>query len=216
MAPMRSTASRPASACAPAPATSRAISPTRRYFGQGSYRFDSGRHHVQATGMAGGITGQAPLFERFTLGDSSTLRGWDKYEIAPAGGDRVVHSSVEYRYTGVALFLDVGSVWDANTERHVRVVDRLRIPRGAGVLHRRLPAEHRQSERHRHDGSADLRESGSGGSTSPAGRRGVARLLAWPAVRCVGTGADCRYRRRCAEDPRARLQLPERETRSLD
>ena len=47
-----------------------------RYLGQGSYRFDFGRHHVQATGMAGGITGQAPLFERFTLGDSTTLRGW--------------------------------------------------------------------------------------------------------------------------------------------
>jgi hypothetical protein len=92
-----------------------------RYLGQGSYRFNWGRHHVQATGMAGGITGHAPLFERFTLGDSTTLRGWDKYEIAPAGGDRVVHSSIEYRYTGVALFLDVGSVWDEHTDPHVRV-----------------------------------------------------------------------------------------------
>jgi hypothetical protein len=92
-----------------------------RYFGQGRYRFDLGRHHVQVAGMAGGITGQAPLFERFTLGDSTTLRGWDKYEIAPAGGDRMIYSSIEYRYTGIALFLDVGSVWDANTERRVRV-----------------------------------------------------------------------------------------------
>jgi outer membrane protein assembly factor BamA len=93
----------------------------RRYFGQGSYRFGLGRHQVQATALAGGITGDAPLFERFTLGDSNTLRGWDKYQIAPAGGDRVVYSSVEYRYTGVAMFLDVGSVWDAGTERRVRV-----------------------------------------------------------------------------------------------
>jgi len=92
-----------------------------RYLGQGAYRFDAGRHHVEATGMAGGITGHAPLFERFTLGDSRTLRGWDKYDIAPAGADRVIHSSVEYRYTGIGLFLDVGSVWDAETERHVRV-----------------------------------------------------------------------------------------------
>ena len=51
-----------------------------RYFGQGSYRFDAGRHHAGVTGLAGGITGQPPLFERFTLGDSTTLRGWDKYE----------------------------------------------------------------------------------------------------------------------------------------
>jgi hypothetical protein len=92
-----------------------------KYLGRGAYRFDSGRHHVQATGMAGGITGRAPLFERFTLGDSKTLRGWDKYDIAPAGADRMFYSSIEYRYTGVALFLDVGSVWDANTERQVRV-----------------------------------------------------------------------------------------------
>jgi hypothetical protein len=92
-----------------------------RYLGQGSYRFDVGRHHIQAAGMAGGITGHAPLFERFTLGDSTTLRGWDKYDIAPAGGDRVLYSSIEYRYTGLALFLDVGSVWDANTEKKVRV-----------------------------------------------------------------------------------------------
>ena len=93
----------------------------KRYLGQGSYRYDFGRHHVQATGMAGGITGDAPLFERFTLGDSTTLRGWDKYDIAPVGGDRMFYSSIEYRYTGLALFLDVGSVWDAGTERQVRV-----------------------------------------------------------------------------------------------
>ena len=92
-----------------------------RYLGQGSYRYDFGRHHIQATGMAGGITGHAPLFERFALGDSTTLRGWDKYDISPVGGDRVVYSSIEYRYTGVALFLDVGSVWDEGSERRVRV-----------------------------------------------------------------------------------------------
>jgi hypothetical protein len=92
-----------------------------RYLGQASYRYRFGRHRVLATGMAGGITGDPPLFERFTLGDSATLRGWDKYDIAPAGGDRMAYSSIEYRYTGLALFLDVGSVWDANTERRVRV-----------------------------------------------------------------------------------------------
>ena len=62
--------------------------------------------------FAGGLTGQAPLFERFTLGDSATLRGWSKFDIAPAGGNRVFHQSVEYRLHGAALFLDAGSVWD--------------------------------------------------------------------------------------------------------
>jgi outer membrane protein assembly factor BamA len=71
--------------------------------------------------MAGAITGRAPLFERFTLGDSATLRGWDKYDIAPVGGERIIYSSVEYRYTGLALFLDVGSVWDADAESKLRV-----------------------------------------------------------------------------------------------
>jgi hypothetical protein len=33
----------------------------------------------------------------------------------------VIYSSFEYRYSGVGLFLDIGSAWDANTERHVRV-----------------------------------------------------------------------------------------------
>ena len=93
----------------------------RRYVGEGWYRYHIGRHRVQATGMAGGITGDPPMFERFTLGDTSTLRGWDKYDIAPAGGDRMWYSSLEYRYSGVALFLDVGSVWDDGTERKVRV-----------------------------------------------------------------------------------------------
>jgi Omp85 superfamily domain len=92
-----------------------------RYLGQGAYRFGAGRHRVQATGMAGSITGDAPLFERFTLGDSRTLRGWDKYDIAPAGADRMLYSSVEYRFTGLGLFLDIGSVWDENAKRQVRV-----------------------------------------------------------------------------------------------
>jgi hypothetical protein len=92
-----------------------------RYLGEASYRYRFGRHRVGATGMVGRITGTPPLFERFTLGDSKTLRGWDKNDIAPVGGDRMFYSSIEYRYTGLALFLDVGSVWDANTQRQVRV-----------------------------------------------------------------------------------------------
>lgn len=92
-----------------------------RYLGSAGYLYRWGRHGVFVSGMAGGISGDAPLFERFTLGDSRTLRGWDKWDIAPAGGDRVFHTSVEYRYSGLALFLDTGSVWDTGTERRFRV-----------------------------------------------------------------------------------------------
>ena len=91
-----------------------------RYLGQVDYGFRRHRHRVFASSMFGGITGEAPLFERFSLGDSRTLRGWNKYDIAPAGGDRVFHASLEYRYRMLALFLDSGSVWDAGTNRKVR------------------------------------------------------------------------------------------------
>jgi hypothetical protein len=92
-----------------------------RYLGQGRYHYTFGRHRVLVRAIAGGITGDAPLFERFTLGDSTTLRGWDKYDIAPAGGDRVFHSSVEYGYGVLAVFLDMGSVWDEGRPREFRV-----------------------------------------------------------------------------------------------
>jgi outer membrane protein assembly factor BamA len=105
-----------------------------RYLGQGWYRYGWGRHRVQVTGIAGGITGNAPLFERFSLGDSVTLRGWDKYEIAPAGGDRVVHSSIEYGFRGLSVFLDVGSVWDDGTEREIRVSTGLGFHAGPAFL----------------------------------------------------------------------------------
>ena len=155
MAPTRRTTSRRASACGPVPASSRAISPTRGTSAKARYRFDIWRHHVQVSGMAGGITGQAPLFERFTLGDSTRLRGWDKYEIAPAGGDRVVYAALDYRYTGLALFFDVGSVWDANTERRVRASAGFGFQAGPAFLSRRLPPEYQQPERRRRDRPAD-------------------------------------------------------------
>jgi outer membrane protein assembly factor BamA len=61
-----------------------------------------------------------PGYERFSLGDSRTLRGWNKYDIAPAGGDRMFHASLEYRYDLLALFLDSGSVWNDGTARQAR------------------------------------------------------------------------------------------------
>ncbi|HSC28186.1 MAG TPA: BamA/TamA family outer membrane protein, partial [Vicinamibacterales bacterium] len=92
-----------------------------RSFGQGLYRYRRGHHSVLVSGMGGGISGDAPLFERFSLGDSQTLRGWNKYDIAPAGGDLMFHASVEYRYRGLAFFLDNGSVWDRETDSRWRV-----------------------------------------------------------------------------------------------
>ncbi len=82
-----------------------------RQFVQGRYLYRGGHSTIIASAAFGHISGAAPMFERFTLGDSSTLRGWSKYELAPSGADRMVHQSVEYRYRFLAMFLDTGSVW---------------------------------------------------------------------------------------------------------
>jgi len=92
-----------------------------RHLGRARYAFENGRHSgVIAEVFAGGISGEAPLFERFTLGDSATLRGWNKFELAPIGGNRVFHQSLEYRFHGAALFLDTGSVWDDGASHKLR------------------------------------------------------------------------------------------------
>ncbi len=91
----------------------------KRYLLNGRYVYEWGRNTLLTSAMTGAITSennQAPLFERFTLGDSSTLRGWNKYDIAPAGGDRVFHASAEYRNRGFAFFFDAGVVREAGTD----------------------------------------------------------------------------------------------------
>jgi len=92
-----------------------------RHFGHARYQFEHRQNMFIASFMLGRISGQAPLFERFVLGDSSTLRGWDKYSIAPIGADRLMHQSVEYRFKNFAYFLDSGSVWSEGQARKIRV-----------------------------------------------------------------------------------------------
>lgn len=93
----------------------------KRHTGQARYAYKRGRSAILAGLSLGYITGQAPLFERFTLGDSSTLRGWNKFDLAPAGGDRMWHQSLEYRYRAGAVFLDAGSVWNPGTANQARL-----------------------------------------------------------------------------------------------
>ena len=98
-----------------------------RHFGRARYRSQRGRSTVIASVSLGRISGAAPLFERFSLGDTSTLRGWNKFDIAPAGGDQMVHQSLEYRHGQLAFFFDAGSVWDRDTDA------RLRLAAGIGL-----------------------------------------------------------------------------------
>jgi len=93
----------------------------KRHFGEARYRVEYRHSTFIAELQLGRITGQAPLFERFTLGDTSTLRGWNKYEIAPAGASRMWHQSVEYRFHGFAYFFDAGSLWEGGADQKIRL-----------------------------------------------------------------------------------------------
>jgi len=91
-----------------------------RSFMTADYRISRHRHSFGAHFQAGMISGIAPLFERFSLGNSFTLRGWNKFDVAPIGGTRVTHGSLEYRYRPFEVFYDVGAVWDRGQNARVR------------------------------------------------------------------------------------------------
>ena len=76
------------------------------------YRLARGHNRLEDHVTAGVLTGRAPLFERFSLGNSATLRGWNKFDVAPLGGNRTVHNELEYRYRIFRVFYDTGAVWN--------------------------------------------------------------------------------------------------------
>lgn len=77
------------------------------------YQFRHGKHTLSDNVWGGMISGRAPLDDRFVMGNTYYLRGWNKYEIDPLGGNRAVHNSVEYRYGALQVFYDTGAIWDA-------------------------------------------------------------------------------------------------------
>ena len=84
------------------------------------FSYSRGSHAILGNFQAGRIGGRAPMYERFSIGNAKTLRGWNKYEINPLGGDRMVYGSVGYRFKIITAFYDVGSVWEAHEESIVR------------------------------------------------------------------------------------------------
>ena len=88
------------------------------------YEARTGRHLLANQFIAGSIAGEAPFFDRFVLGSSSTLRGWDRYDIDPLGGSRVVHNEMTYGYRtslGTAEgFYDTGMLWQSNRAATLR------------------------------------------------------------------------------------------------
>jgi outer membrane protein assembly factor BamA len=92
-----------------------------RHFWEAAYNGYFGHHVLLVQFTAGTIGGRPPIFERFIAGNSNTLRGWNKFDIAPAGATRLVHNTVEYRYRLAYVFYDTGAVWNPQqdaTDRH--------------------------------------------------------------------------------------------------
>jgi hypothetical protein len=87
-----------------------------RHFWDGGYEGKFGKNKLSFLYQAGRITGNAPLFERFSLGNTQTLRGWNKYDIDPIGGDRVFHLSTEWSYKYFGVFMDNGSIWNSGQD----------------------------------------------------------------------------------------------------
>jgi hypothetical protein len=91
-----------------------------RHFVTADYAISKRRNSFGAHFQGGIITGIAPLFERFSLGNSFTLRGWNKFDVAPLGGARVAHGTLEYRFRPFEVFYDVGAVWDKGQNVQVK------------------------------------------------------------------------------------------------
>lgn len=93
-----------------------------------------GNQSIELALVGGLIYGRAPLFERFVLGDDTTLRGWDKYDIDPLGGNRMIHGSVTYGYRVVRIFYDTGAVWEQGTTPEVKHSAGVGISSGLGLF----------------------------------------------------------------------------------
>ena len=83
-----------------------------RQMAKARYKYRHAHHTVELGFLSGKISGDAPLYERFVLGDSTTLRGWNKFDLDPLGGSHVAHGSIDYGYRVLQVFYDAGAVWD--------------------------------------------------------------------------------------------------------
>ncbi len=105
-----------------------------RHVARLKYNYSSRVQSVEVTVITGAIYGQAPLFERFALGDSTLLRGWNKYDLDPLGGNRVAYGSVTYGYHVMRVFYDTGSVWDQGKSPEMKESAGIGVSSSLGVL----------------------------------------------------------------------------------
>ncbi|MEP7354476.1 MAG: BamA/TamA family outer membrane protein [Acidobacteriota bacterium] len=81
------------------------------------YRLKRGPNQVEIGFHTGHISGYAPLFERFIVGNAETLRGWNKFDIAPTGSSNLMHGSIDYRFDNFLMFYDTGAAWTLSSQR---------------------------------------------------------------------------------------------------
>jgi len=80
----------------------------------------TGPHRISVDFKLGKSTGSPPMFERFALGSIDTLRGWNKYEISPLGGNRMAYLGVTYMHKYGRVFYENGSVWNGGQPKVLR------------------------------------------------------------------------------------------------
>lgn len=94
------------------------------------YAVVRGRNTLSDELVGGVISGDAPLFERFVVGTTTLLPGWNRYQIDPLGGNRMAHNAVAYSFRmnppsasrprSLEVFYDTGAVWNAGQPAPVR------------------------------------------------------------------------------------------------
>jgi outer membrane protein assembly factor BamA len=107
-----------------------------RHLAHLKYNYSSPKQSVEVTVVAGAIYGQAPLFERFALGNSTLLRGWNQLDLDPVGGNRLAYGSVTYGYRMMRVFYDAGSVWDQGKSPEAKESVGVGVSSGLGVFER--------------------------------------------------------------------------------
>jgi hypothetical protein len=105
-----------------------------RHLAHARYCYSRNAQSVEISIVAGAISGRAPLFERFSLGDSAMLLGWNKYNLDPIGGNRLAYGSVKYGYHMMRVFYDTGSVWDPGKPPEPKQSLGVGVSSGLGVL----------------------------------------------------------------------------------
>ena len=105
-----------------------------RHLAHARYTYSRHAQSVEVALFAGAHLGHAPLFERFALGDSAMLLGWNKYNLDPIGGNRLAYGSVTYGYHVMRVFYDTGSGWEQAKQPAAKQSVGVGVSSGLGVL----------------------------------------------------------------------------------